>query len=146
VPGPNGGLVVISQSRMKEADQVAVEVSPSAMPAHLPPPSSVQPSPPRQVLEHFEGFVESVECEQALITLVGPDSERLWGRYPAGELAAKGVREGDRFTLTTIDEGNVVRIVIEPVLRRQFSAEEAAAIREQTRVDLQGYRSDNDYD
>lgn len=79
------------------------------------------------------------------ITLINPSGKRLSGLYPALELAAKGIHEGDRFSLATIDEGDAVRFDIRPAPRRVLSPEELAAIRDEIERELDGYTPHDDY-
>ena len=114
------------------------EPEPSRQPAETERPEPAE-------LERFDGLVDRVDGDTAFITLSSPRGERFSGPYPAHELAAKGIHEGDRFSLATIDEGDAVRFDIRPVPRRTLSPEELAAIRAEIDRELDGYTPHDAY-
>jgi hypothetical protein len=107
-----------------------------------------RPSPRRsqtRVLERFEGFVVKVEGEWAHVTLTTEKGEEFAGAYPAAELAAKGVRERDRFLLATVDRGDAVHFEINLIARREVSSARQQAIREKIACELGDYAPSDDY-
>jgi putative nucleotidyltransferase with HDIG domain len=102
-------------------------------------------SPAQRVLEEFQGFIESIEGDAANVTLENERGERLYGPFPAKDLTEKGLAEGSRFVLRTIDEGEVVRITITQVDSRSFGPREIQEIRREVERDLQGYSTEDDY-
>ena len=109
------------------------------------PRSTTAPQVDYRVLQRFEGFVEKVEGDLAFVTLDNGLGERLSGPYPADELAAKGVRERDRFVLTTVEHGDSVRFDILPVPRRTVTADRRRQIRDEIERELGGYTPGDDY-
>jgi hypothetical protein len=69
--------------------------------APFTPPSEAQRLA-EQVLETFEGHVDSIEEDSAFVTLKAPSGEILKGRYSATALARYGITEGSRFECSTI--------------------------------------------
>ena len=69
--------------------------------APFTPPSETQRSA-EQVLETFEGHVDSIEEDSAFVTLKAPSGEILRGRYSATALARYGITEGSRFECSTV--------------------------------------------
>ena len=94
--------------------------------------------------ERFDGFVEKVEEDIAYVTLESERGERLQGPYPADELAAKGVGERDRFSLTLTDAGDSVRFDIQLIPRKEISPARQRQIRQEIEQSLGGYTPDDD--
>jgi hypothetical protein len=80
------------------------------------------------VLEAFEGFVEEIDGDTAYVTLTSKHGDRLAGRYSASALLEKGISERRRFVCRTLQLGDEVRVVIEPIPERHLSESEEAAI------------------
>jgi hypothetical protein len=97
------------------------------------------------VSERYEGFVEKLEADVAYITLENERGERFHGPYPAHELAAKGVGERDRFSLTLTDEDDSVRFDVRLIPRKEISAERQREIRQEIEQALGAYTPDDDY-
>lgn len=99
----------------------------------------------RKRLERFQGFVERVEGNIAYISLTNEKGEHLRGPYPANELACAGIHERDRFVLSTIELGQVVRIEVTPLPRVNLTPEQQREIEEETRRMLAGFHPVDDY-
>ena len=68
------------------------------------------------VLEHFDGFVDSIENGMALVTLKSREhGDELLGQYPAAQLTEQGIYEQSRFLCRTVQEGQATRVEIEAI-------------------------------
>ena len=76
------------------------------------------------VLETFDGFVDRIEGDTAFVTLqsrANGDVEE--GTYSASQLARMGIHEQSCFVFKTVDVGNAIRPVFEPVPQEPVAAE-----------------------
>lgn len=97
----------------------------------------------RIVLETFEGFVEEIEGETAYVKLQSEHGDILYGRYPAHELAAKGIRERRRFKCETVEGPfGAVTVELAPIPDKHISQERLRRIRAHIRRTLDGYPDD----
>jgi hypothetical protein len=88
------------------------------------------------VLEEFEGFVDQWDGDVAHVTLKTQSGETFYGKYPAAELKAQGIRERRRFKCWTVEVGSGVEFVMEPIPDRELSEERERQIDEWLRKSL----------
>jgi hypothetical protein len=103
------------------------------------------PPPAPQLCEEFQGFVEKIEGDNAYVRLDSQRGDRLNGPYPAGELAAAGIGERNRFILRTVDLGRDVRIEVTPIPPVELTAEREREIEEETERLFAGFDPADDY-
>jgi CHAT domain len=76
------------------------------------------------VLETFDGFVDRIEGDTAYVTLesrLNGDVEE--GTYSASELAGMGIHEQSFFVFKSVEVGDAIRPVLEPVPRQSLAAD-----------------------
>jgi hypothetical protein len=98
----------------------AVEILRSYLEKH----AAIQSIDQEVVLETFDGFVDRIEGETAFVTLqsrANGDVEE--GTYPASELAKMGIHEQSCFVFKTVNLGNAIRPVFEPVPQKPLADE-----------------------
>lgn len=87
--------------------------------AEIPaPPESVDSEVHHEeiVLEHFDGFVDSIKNGVALVTLKSREhGDELSGEYSAVLLAEQHIHEQSRFLCRTVQEGRGTRVEIEAI-------------------------------
>lgn len=85
-----------------------------------------------EVLEHFDGYVDSIEGGIAFVTLKSREhGDELIGKYSANLLNDKGIREQNRFVCRTLRVGNTTRVEIEAVAKVAVTAEQIREINEE---------------
>jgi hypothetical protein len=98
-----------------------------------------------QVLESFTGQVDAVEDGWAFVTLRSDDAgDVLTGRYPATDLANRGIVEGSRFSCRTLKVGpDEVRVTFQALLSRAMTKEALDRVRK--RLALADDWTDDDF-
>lgn len=91
------------------------------------------------------GFVVSIDEHGAFVRLVDDEGREYAGLYPAAELAAAGVGEGEPFQLTAVEDGDAVRFEIRPLPRRRMTAKELAAIHRRIEEEFKDFSPEDDY-
>ncbi len=97
------------------------------------------------VLERLEGFVEQIDGPIAYVTLKSQYGDELTGEYSAAELAAKGIMEGRRFRVETVELNGAVRVSLEALPDEPVTEKEEDAISRRIDELLQGDELDGDY-
>ncbi len=88
------------------------------------------PTQGRNILEAFEGFVDQFAGAIAYVTIKTGSGEKIYGEYPAVELKVKGIRERGRFRCWTVEVGNSVEFVMEPLPDQEISEDRERQIDE----------------
>ena len=97
------------------------------------------------VLERLEGFVDQIDGPIAYVTLKSQYGDELTGEYSAAELAAKGIMEGRRFRVETVELNGAVRVSLEALPDEPVTEKEEDAISRRIGELLQGDELDGDY-
>jgi hypothetical protein len=97
------------------------------------------------LLEEFQGVVDSIEGENAYVTLTSTAGEELIGEYSAKELAKLGIHERRRFRCATVSLNGKVEVQLTAVPDCEVSADEEAVIDRRLEDLVAGNELNGDY-
>jgi hypothetical protein len=93
----------------------------------------------RTVLETFDGYVDSIEGENAYVTLESRENgDVLYGEFPASELLGKNISEQTSFLCETVKTINGSRIEFRALPKIEVTDKEARSIAEKMRGTFSG--------
>lgn len=86
-----------------------------------------------RVIEQFRGFVDSIDGDNALITLTSDTGETLHGVYPATALTDLGITERRSFSLATVQADDDIEIHIAAIPEAELTADELVELHSKLR-------------
>lgn len=97
-------------------------------------PAATTMTAPRTVLESFDGYVDSIDGDNAYVTLESRNNgDVLYGEFPASELLGKNISEQSRFLCETVKTDNGSHIDFRAVPEIEVTDEEVRSIAEKMR-------------